>query len=85
MSPVGSYYCWFSKINKWHYYICYYKYFFNSSFNTYYIKYFNFFYLLLCYIFYKQFYKYNVKLYNTKYKDFSLHKFKLLLDIFKIK
>ena len=68
MSSMGSYYYWFSHINKWHYYICYYKYFFNSIYKTFYIKYFILFYLILCFVIYKKYCKYNDKLYNIKYK-----------------
>jgi hypothetical protein len=85
MSPLGSYYYWFSHINKWHYFICYYKYFFNSIYKSYYIKYFSFIYLLLCYIIYKRYCKYNNKLYNIKYKIFNFYKIKNLLNIIKLK
>jgi hypothetical protein len=85
MSPLGSYYYWFSHINKWHYFICYYKYFFNTVYKSVYIKYFSIFYFLLCYLVYRRFYVYNSKLYNIKYKIFDIYKIRNLFNIIKFK
>ena len=84
MSPLGSYYYWFSRIDKWHYFICYYKYFFNSIYKSYYIKYFSFLYLFICFIFYKKICKFNNNLYKIKYKKFNLYKLKSLLSYIKL-
>jgi hypothetical protein len=85
MSPLGSYYYWFSRINKWHYFICYHKYFFNSICKSYYVKYFSFFYLLICYIIYRKFSACNSLLYNIKHKTFNLYKIKSLLNALKFR
>jgi len=85
MSPLGSYYYWFAHINKWHYFICYYKYFFNTIYKSCYIKYFSIFYFLLCYLVFRRFYSYSNKLYNIKYKIFNVYKIRNLFNIIKLK
>jgi len=81
MSPLGSYYYWFAHINKWHYFICYYKYFFNSICKSYYIKYFSFLYLFICYVIYRR-----VKvLSSVTRKLFNLYELKNLLNIIKLR
>jgi hypothetical protein len=85
MSPMGSYYYWFAHINKWHYFICYYKYFFNSIFKCYYIKYFNFIFLILLFFIFKKYKNNNFNLYKIKNNNFNLFKMKSLLNILKLK
>ena len=85
MSPLGSYYYWFSHINKLHYFICYYKYFFNSIYMSYYIKYFNFIFILLCFFIYKYYNISNNLFYKIKYIIFNSSKIKNLLNIIKLK
>lgn len=84
MSPMGSYYYWYSRINKWHYWLCYYKYFFNSIYSSYYIKYFNFFFIFLCFIVYKYYFN-NINKKQFKYTFFNFNKIKKIFNIVKFR
>ena len=70
VSPLGSYYYWFFKINRKEYFFSYYKYFFNFSFKSNYFCYIYFYIIIMLFLIEK------------KYKQNNL-KFNFLHNIFK--
>jgi len=59
LSPLGTYYYWFARINKLTYYISFYKFFFNTIFKSFYLKNIIILYLVLLSILYFLNKKYN--------------------------
>jgi hypothetical protein len=67
MTPLGSYYYWFFRINKYEYYLSFYKYSFNFCIKSNYFKYV-YLYVIICYLIKRNFASLFLFKFNNKKK-----------------